>query len=415
MKRLIYRALILAIILSGVWALGLSARKHWVKVEEGRRLEDAVDALNRKDFRNAALCLRQALQINPKNVEAITQMAEVLELEGAPDAALEWRMRASELQPHDAEARLRWAQTAIRAGELKSASEALAGVGGESRQGAQYHKLAGALAWRLGDKPEAETNYIEAARLEPANETTAFDLLTVRLSSTNQAKAEAARLCMEQQVTNASLRLVALRQLVTYERMNQSWSKALDYSREVMTNAESTYDDRLDHLVLLHEAGEKTNFDSWLGQLKQTSTNSPARAFALGKRLEKIQSPTEVLAWVQSLPEEVQATPPVPQVAADCYMALKDWPGLLGAVENQNWAEAESARLALIAFARRSLGQDEAAQTAWRGALDEAAHRREGLSSLARLTAAWGWEPERKQVVSEIASEFPKERGELKQ
>jgi hypothetical protein len=149
---------------------------------------------------------------------------------------------------------------------------------------------------------------------------------------------------------------------------------------------------------------------SWLAELKEQATNSPARVSALGKRLAKVEGPRNVLAWVQSLPEEVQSTQPVPLLSADCYVALKDWTGLLETIETQNWADAESSRLALVALAHRSLGQQSAAQTAWHEALDEAAHRLEGLSRLARLTGNWGWEPEKKEVLAKISVQFPNEK-----
>ena len=409
MRRLIYRSIILVAALASLTAAGWFSRKGYQKNQEHRFLENAADALQLNDLGTAALCLRQALQLNPKSIEAITTMADLLEREGAP-SAVEWRIRAARLQPGDTTARLDWAETAIKTGALGSAEEALAGIAESARDTASYHKLAGALAWRLSRKAEAEMHYLEAARLESTNELSAFNLETIRLSSTNRAVAEAARLCIEQQqATNSSLRLTALRQLLAYEKINRAWPKALEYSQEIVTNTAANDDDKLNHLELLRQTADP-QFDSWLSELKLSVTNSPARAFALGKRLQKLESPSHVLAWVQNLPEEVQSSPPVPQVAADCYVALKDWPGLLEAIESQNWADGEASRLALIALARRSLGQDAAAQSAWDEALEEAAHRLDGLSSLARLAAAWGWEPERKEVLAQMARQFPNEQ-----
>jgi len=73
--------------------------------------------------------------------------------------------------------------------------------------------------------------------------------------------------------------------------------------------------------------------DSWLLQLKQEATNSPSPIYDLGRRLAKFESPTNVLEWVQNLPEELQSSPAVPLLTADCYVALKDWNGLLQTIE----------------------------------------------------------------------------------
>lgn len=408
MLQRIYKVLLVTVAISVLAAAGWTWRNHYHSQEEIRCLENAADALELRDFRNAELCLKQALLLHPGSVEATTRMADLLDMEGAP-GAVEWRIRAAHLQPRDLTARLNWAETAIKVGALDSAQEALAGVAENARDSAQYHKLAGALAWRQGRKADAETQYLEAARLERTNEVSAFNLQTIRLSSTNPAIAEAARLSIEQQATNSSLRLTALRQLLSYEKINRTWARALDYSQEIVTNSAANFEDKLVHLDLLHQTADP-RFDAWLSELQQGASNSPARAFALGKRLQKLESPTEVLAWVQSLPDDVQSRPPVAQVAVDCYVALKDWAGLLQAIESQNWADGEPSRLALMALARRSLGQDAAAQSAWQEALQEAAHRLEGLSCLARLTGVWGWEPERKEVLAQIAKQFPNER-----
>lgn len=408
MKRFMYKSVIMVATMSALATAGWFGRKHYQKIQESRCLEDAADSLAKKDFQNAALCLRQALQLNPRSIEAVTATAEMLEMEGAP-GAVEWRIRAAQLQPGDTEARFNWAQTAIKARDARSAAEALAGVKGSARGTAQYHKLAGALAWSLDDSEDAEKHYLEALRLEPSNSVTAFNLDTVRLRSTNKATAEEARLSIEQQLlTNSPLRLTALRQLMSYEKINQSLPKALDYSKQVISDGAASYEDKLEHLDLLHQVGNP-EFDSWLLQLKQEATNSPARAFVLGKRLEKMENPTNVLAWVQSLPEDLQSSPPLLQLTADCYVTLKDWNRLLEAIDGQNWADAEPSRLAMIAFARRALGQDPAARSAWHAALEEAAHRLDGLSLLARLTARWGWDAERAEVLRETSIHFPSE------
>jgi len=408
MNQRVWNILILVATISGLGLAAWFGCKHYQKIEAARWLDDARDSFERKDLRTAALSLTQALKLNPTDTDAVAMMADLLEMESAP-SAVEWRVRAAQLQPHDAEARFNWAQTAIKLGNLPSANDALAGIADNLKGNARYHKLAGALAWRLHHSAEAELHYAEAARLERTNDLTEFNLQTVRLSSTNPITAEAARLSLEQQATNTNVRLVALRQLIAYEEINRAWSKALQYSQEIVTNPAANYDDMLMHLELLNQAGEP-DFATWLSQLEQTATNSTASAFALGKRLERLQNPTNVLDWIQTLPEDIQSAVPLSQLAADCCVALKQWRKLLETTKGKNWAEAEPSRLALVALAHRSLGEDSSSQDAWRAALEQAAYRLDGLSSLAHLAAVWGWEPERKQVLAQISSRFPNER-----
>ncbi len=117
-------------------------------------------------------------------------MAEMLESGGIP-AALGWRIRAAQLEPNNMTNRLSWAETAIKMRDLKSATDALAGLDEKSKATATYHKLSGALAWGLGKNAEAEKHYREALRLEPGNMSIVMNLDTIGLASTNSAVATA--------------------------------------------------------------------------------------------------------------------------------------------------------------------------------------------------------------------------------
>jgi tetratricopeptide (TPR) repeat protein len=221
--------------------------------------------------------------------------------------------------------------------------------------------------------------------------------------------AQAARLSLEQLTTNASWRLNALHDLQQDAVARKSLPDALRFSKQLATGPAARFGDKIDYLQLLR-VSTNADFAPWLASVEIESTNSPARAFALGRWMAMTEGPTNALRWLQSLPTQTRTNQPVPLIVTDCRIALKDWAGLLALVDKQDWAEANFYRLALESLAHRSLGKDYASQAAWRNALRQSAHRLDRLSRLAQVTAGWGWPAENTEVLREITSEFPKEK-----
>src|SRR5215472_2056286 len=118
-KTLIFVAVILAI-----GCVGFLGRRIYQKATVHRLAAEAAQYLQKQDLPNASLCLQQALQINPVNVQVNHLMADMLEQAGSP-MALNWRIRTAELQTNNMEYRLEWAKTAIEMNDFNSAAQAL--------------------------------------------------------------------------------------------------------------------------------------------------------------------------------------------------------------------------------------------------------------------------------------------------
>ena len=408
MNGFIRKTLIFIAVMAVVAFAGWFGRKAYKKATEHRLIAEANKYLEKQDFRNAGLCLQRALQINPLNVEINKLTADMLEEAGAP-GALSWRIRAAQLQTNNVEYRFAWAQTALKVNDLPSAIQALRGVDEQFRSTAQFHKLAGALAWNLHDIPDAEKEYSEALRLEPTNLAVVLNLSTVRIVSTNKAVADAARLSLETFPTNSPLHLTAIRYLATDAVTHKSFDRAIFYSQQVINDSKATYADKLAHLQILHQANSP-QFDSWQTALEEDAAHSPYHAYALGHWMQMEETPALALHWLQSLPLNAQTNQPVPMVMTDCQMALKDWKGLLAIVEKQDWGELNYYRLALESLAGRHLGEELASKAAWQRAFLLSFHRLDRLARLDQITASWGWTPERYEVLQNIVSEFPKEK-----
>jgi len=408
MNGLVKKILIFVLVMCGIAATGWFGRKAYKGATERHVLAQASQYLKTNDFRNAELCLRRALQVNPMSLPATKMVADMLETAGVP-SALAWRIRATQLAPNNMTNRLEWAETALRLGDPKSAQDALDGVTGRAKTSGVYIKLSGALAWAKHDSAAAEKYYQEASRLEPSNMAVVMNLNTIHLASTNREQAQAARVSLEQLCTNATWRLNALQDLQKDAVARRSLPDALRFSKELASGPTARFGDKIEYLQLL-KVSTNADFEPWLAALKAEATNFPARAFALGRWMATAEGPTNALRWLQRLPPGIQTNQPVPLIVTDCKIALKDWAGLLGVVESQDWAEANFYRFALESLAHRSLGKDYTSQAAWRNAIRQSTHRLDRLSRLAQVTAAWGWKAENTEVLREITSEFPKEK-----
>src|SRR5450631_4492522 len=168
MNNLVKKMLVFLLVMGVVAVAGWYGRKAYKNAMERHAVTEARQYLDKKDVRNASLCLQRALQINPMSLPASQIMADILEAAGVP-AALGWRIHVSQLQPQNMTNRLLWAETAIKLKDVKSAAAALDGVDEKSKASPVYLKLAGAMAWNLGKADEAQKYYRQALKLEPKN------------------------------------------------------------------------------------------------------------------------------------------------------------------------------------------------------------------------------------------------------
>ena len=401
-KTLIFVAVMLVIACAGF----LGRRIYRKTIEHGLAVQ-AAQYLQKRDLRNASLCLQRALQINPYDVQVNRLMANMLEQAGST-MALNWRIRTAELQTNNMEYRLEWAKTALEMNDTASAVQALRGLDSKSRSTAEFHKLAGGLAWNLHNPAAAEQEYATALQLEPTNATVILNLATVRLVSTNKAVAAQARATLENIPINSPLYIIANRALAIDAASHRSYQDAIYYEQKVVNDPKAEYNDKLTYLQALHLGGSP-QFNTWRKDLEADATNSPFRAYALGHWMLAEEGPAVALRWLDSLPTTLQTNMPVPMAITDCQMGLKDWNGLLGTIGNADWGELEYYRLCLNSLADRSLGNNNGASETWDNALTVSSHHLERLARLNQLTTTCGWVPERKQVLGQIISQFPGE------
>jgi len=375
-------------------------QKHLVKMAQA--------FIARSDAPNALLCLRQALQSNPNNLEACRLMASFAEAARSPQAVI-WRSRLVELRPDSLPDRLALARTALAAGDAVTAQKALTGMKESQQKTAVYQLMAGAIDLSAHRFSEAEQHISEAARLEPTNAACQLDLATLRLRKEDPLARAQARATMNTLAANPTVRCEALRQLTIDALRNTNTAIALVFSDNLLKETNSVFTDRMLHLDILRAA---TNIGqgTFLARLQFESAGNPAKAYEVAKWMLAATRAGTTLAWIKSLPAATRTNLPVPLAEADCYMALKDWAGLLTSSASQIWGDLDCMRLTCRARAYKEQGQAGSEKAEWLAAMKAAQTRRELLVQLYNTTTGWRWAPEREDVLWAIVNRFPKEQ-----
>lgn len=405
MKRILLWTSAVVILAAAVCA-GRIGYRYW---KQEHLIREARYFLSQSDASNAILCLQQAVQSNPSNVEACRMFANLAEMARSHNAIF-WRRRVAELEPKNSQNQIELAKTALMFGDLGIASEALAALDDAGKKTAGYHKMAAALAWSLNQAPEAESHYLEATRIEPDNLVSQIDLATVQLVSTDPAKAEQGRLRLDTLKTNPVVRCQALRQLALDATRHGAMSRALACSAELLADPQSTYSDRVMRLDLLKQA-ESPDLTTYLSVIQKESATNRVKAFELGKWMFDKGRTNDALAWIHTLPPDVRTNAPVAVIAAEGEAALGHWAELESMTRSQSWKEMDYLRHAYHAWALRIMGNSPAAVVEWHNALKSSERKLPALNDLAGKTAAWGWEAEMDETLWAIVDNFPMEKG----
>ncbi len=376
---------------------------HWLTMAKGFAAQS--------DSRNEILCLRQALNLNPQNLEACRMMADLADSLRS-EGALVWRQRLVDLNPNSLADRLALAQTAISFKDLTVASNALAGVDDAGKKTAVYQNAAGILASGVGQLAEAETHFAEAIKLDAGNPIPQLNLAALQLHNSNSLDVAEARINLKRislNSTNLAIGSQAKRELIIDALRLNDFSTAAELTAQLAQLTNAVFVDRLLHLEVLQQA-KSPDYKSTLATYRREAATDPAKLANMTVWLMRKTSPSETLAWLQSLPMQTQTNQPAAMLVAQCRLQLRNWHDLQASLQNQNWNELEFLRHALLARALRGLELKEASAAEWVVALNFSSDQKGALISLFRLAGEWQWNSEAEQILWILVNRYPEER-----
>jgi hypothetical protein len=384
----------------GLVMLAAAGVAIWTYVEgaERRSLALARRLTTEGELRRAVLLLEQALQVNPQSVAARRAMAEFSDHLGLPAAIEQWR-QVVEIGPSD-EARWRWAEAALRHGDLAVAREAILEVSAAGRNGLDHHRLSAALALARGERRAAERHLAAMLAIEPANPRFRFNLAAHRLQ--DGVEVAAARAELERLAVAGPLRTRATLELMA--EATRRWTASADPEAALAARL-------LDGAPAVDlRARALPGRERLRAHLLAPPYPDAGDAAVVALWLRREEGPAEALAWLAGLPEEVQASPALVALAADCALAARDWGPLEAALRRGAWGPVSPALVGGAFRLRERRERGERNATGWQVLLDDPARSRPGLRLLWRLADAWGWEVEAERALGTVVRRFPGER-----
>jgi predicted Zn-dependent protease len=385
---------------------GRSVYQH---LKEKHAVAQAQIFFSKGDYLNAWLSVRQALLVNSNNVQACLIMAKLSDAAHSP-ATLDALQRVVKLSPAitnklllaSAGLRYQGPPYPLTSQVLDDLSASAAGV-------PDFHIVSAELDLSLHRMTEAETQFEAACQLEPTNRLFQLNLAVIRLGSTNSTAADDARAKLKQFSGDANLGSPALRSLIADRLLHDDAPGALDYSTQLLANAQATLNDRLQNLGILKRV-QSSALTTQLNALQRDAATNATMAAQTASWMEANGFLSETVSWLKTLPASIQTQTPVRLAFVDCYLNSTNWQGLRNLTSSGDWGEMDFLRLAFSSHAWSELGEPLAADGHWRSAVSEAGERLGALTALLELANRWQLPRAREDLLWRILQRFPDAR-----
>ena len=408
--KLLFGGLIGIILLIALFSGGHGAYVRW---QERRLVRRAAFALQHGDERTASLAARSVLELKPSSAPAARIMAELAERVG-DRGALDWRRKVAQLVPQSTDDALALARCALQFNDIGTAERALSGINESGRQTAGYHAVAALIAQARQQDEKAESEWTEAVRLAPNENTYQLQLAMLRANARDTDRQAAGEAMLKALRDDPKQRAPATRALISAGvAHHKNGQELLTLAHELQAYPEATLNDRLMFLDFLHQL-QDAEFTSYLSGLEKSTADKPADLAALISWMSQNNLNLLALNFVKSLTPESTQKWPAPLAVAEVYARLGDWRGLEGIIKSANWREFDFLRHAYLARALRAQDKPAAAEHEWADAVKGASAQGESVLTLLRVASEWKWEKETVDLLWTLAK-YPEKQNDALQ
>jgi predicted Zn-dependent protease len=391
-------------------ALFWGGHNAYVRWQEKRLVRRAMTAIEHGNEEDASLAARTVLQLKPSSVPATRIMAQLAEHAGNR-AALDWRRKVAQLEPHSAEDQLAWARCALQFNDVATAERALSSLEENGKETAGYHAICALLAQAKKQDEKVESEWSEALRLAPEEKAYQLQLGALRARAIDPEKHASGEAMLKALRDDSKQRAFATRALISAGVIrHENGRLLLELARELQAYPEATWSDRLLFLDLLHQLDDP-QFSSYLTELEKSAATKPPALASLFSWMSQGNLNLLALDFSTRLPADVLQKWPVPSALADVYVQLKDWHKLELATEKAQWQKFEFLRHAYLARALRAEDKSAAAEHEWAAAVKGASDESESLLMLVRTVSEWRWETEMTDLLWAL-SKYPEKQKE---
>ncbi len=411
-RRLLRRRVVLvAAALLVAAGAGLAAAKWWGvpayrEWKRDRLLVQAAAMMADEDYRGALLTVHQVLRGDYNNVAANRKMAEIGEAIGTGEA-LFYRRRLTELEPDNEAFHRERVRLALEWRRIREAGEALEETPERFREHSDYRWAVYELAALHGERSRQEAALEEILDADPGDERARLLRDGLRLTR-GGADADQIRRRLAALPEDDPDRVGIQRQLMARELQRGRRDLALAMAMELWEDPLATVEDRFDVMELARSLGATSVFVVWRREFEAgPATASPALAARWGRQLLRMEMTTEAISWLESLPEEFQASPDVREAKASAAMRSGHWNRLEQLTASGNWGRAGHRRHALRARAFAELGRHAQAAEEWRLATALVDTQSGILRDLVNLAQSWDWHDKAAPLIDRAVRETP--------
>ena len=365
------------------------------------------------DLRNAALSAQRALQLNPRNIEAVRLLADLAEA-SADRRALDWRRRVIELNPQSSEDAIALVNCALQFGDITSAERGLASVSADTPQTAEYEAAKARIAEAKKEFTDAEKFWAEAVRLAKGDKRYQLPFAISLLRANDVAKRERALTILQELRSDVKQRIPATRALIADSATHGVMTNRLtDLARDLQNYPEATFNDRLLYLGFLRQLHDP-QYTVYLTSLEEMAAAKPTELASLLSWMNASGMSLLGIDYASTLSSEQRNRWPVNLALAQAHEKIADWGSLEKAVKGCDWGQYEFLRHAYLARALRGQNKSVACGREWLSAQKEAGNQVSALRTLLQVASDWGWRDESMQLLWSLSSQ-PEARTEALQ
>lgn len=366
-----------------------------------------VDRYERKrDYRRALLTLEQTVQLYPQNWEARRRLANFLERLGQRQGLDAWK-EIVRIAPTDSRNLLGLAGAALRFGDLPAARQALAELNQTGQTGADYYRLSAGLALASRDHLGLEAALVELTRLQPADLRVQLNLAIVRIQSPEGAHVEAGRAALIKLAQSESVRTRAVVELLNdmarrWPRPSRERVAAFQDLAQVLTPSQGP---RFDP----PEIGDPV--ERLISLAMRQPAPEPEDAGALLSWLILNGRAAAGFEWLDSLPVKTRQSSLVSAAASEAALQMADWPHLQQLLLAGAWGAVPAATINGVFAVREQRNQSALGTEAsrWAAVIESGQSSLPALRMLLRLSEAWNWPEEQRQVLVATTRAFASE------
>jgi thioredoxin-like negative regulator of GroEL len=350
--------------------------------------------------------LEQAVQIYPDSMEAKRRLADFYERTGQRQALALWN-EVVRLEPTNPQNLLGLAGTALRFGDWETCRAALGQMRPADKDSSDYYRIAAGLAMITRDNAGLEENLVALNRLNPADLRVQLSLALVHLRSAEGATAENARGTLVKLALTDAMRIRAIVELLG--DVARRWPKPavarVAALEDLARNLTPAVGPRLDI------TRELDPIERLIGFAMDQPRVEPEDAVSLANWMILNGRAAAALEWIDRLPAKTRDSIMVMTVVAEAALRSQDWTRLHKLIQAGVWGAVPPGTVPRALAAREKRNQDAPAgdRNNWAGAIEASRASLSGLQVLLRLSEAWNWPEERRQVLQAVTQAFPHE------